>query len=292
MMRPVNLTFAARPSATAYMAGAFLPKPSRPVGVDEPEYLAVWRGFTPAQELSGDLRWEALLGGGAVHPVYLHAASLRLVMALLTHPRFPVPIWRMFQIRNRLVQHRPGRATERLDLEARVQAWRPVPKGLEVDLFVRATSEEEPVLDSTTTFYTRGDFGPPSPAPRLLPPEAPVGVAASWSIPRRGVREFGRLTGDYNPLHWSGRYARALGFEAASAHPHRALAQLVDHLPAVDLRRPLRLEAWFKGPVDYGRPLELATQGGGEQTGFALRLQGDPRAAMVGSVAAAGASSP
>jgi acyl dehydratase len=216
------------------------------------------------------------------------AATLRLTMALLTHPRFPFPIWRLMQVRNLVVQHRACLGAERLDLEASVVWWRAVAKGMEMEILARIFAEEEPVMESTTTFFTRGDFGTAGAETAPTAPELPAGVASSWSIPRRGVGPFGRLTGDYNPVHWSGLYARALGFRSASAHPHRALAQLIDRLPGVELRGPLRIEAWFKGPIEYGRSLELSSERHGPETVFALRLQGDARPALVGRLGTPG----
>jgi hypothetical protein len=289
MKHPVRLSFTAPPRALAYMAGALLPKAPRQPGLEEPAFLAAWRGFTPGDALPPGLREAAAVGaGGWIHPVYQHAATLRLTMALLTHPRFPFPIWRLVQVRNLIVQHRACLRTERLDLEASVVWWRVVPKGMELEVLARTFAQEEPVLESTTTFFTRGDFGTAGAETAPTAPEPPAEVASSWCIRRCGVGRFGRLTGDYNPVHWSGLYARAHGLGSASAHPHRALAQLVDRLPGVELRGPLRIEAWFKGPVGYGHPLDLSFVRRGAETVFALRLQGDARPALVGRLAPLG----
>ncbi|HEY3449792.1 MAG TPA: hypothetical protein VGK67_25785 [Myxococcales bacterium] len=41
-------------------------------------------------------------------------------------------------------------------------------------------------------------------------------------------------------------------------------------------------EAWFKGPVHYGKPVENSIQRDESEPIFALRAAGDSRPAMVG----------
>jgi acyl dehydratase len=268
----MRLQFHSPPSALRYMAGAFVPKRK---GVEFPLVDARWEGLRPSEALPGQ-------ADGPVHPVLLHAQTMRLMMAVLTHPRFPLPIWTLLQVRNRLVQHSCCNAAQTLTVEAHLEGSRVLEKGVEVDLAVRTMAADVPIMDSVTTFYARGRFGPPQAAEPARAPELPGQPSTQLSIEGRGARQFGTLTGDYNGVHWANRYARLFGLEGAFAHPHRALAAMVDRVPGLDVAQPFTLEVWFKGPVYYGRTYELAVGRDGPSTLFGARLAGDPRPAVVG----------
>jgi acyl dehydratase len=282
----IRLDHGRRPNAAAFMALAFLPRGRAPAPFSVPGATASWKGMRPGDELRRSLGPASTPPArGFVHPVHLHAITLRLMMRLLTHPGFPIPIWRLMQVRNRIVQHRPARLDDRLDLSARIAAWRLVARGAKVDVAVETRSPEGPVLESTTAFYARGRFGTPLAAePIPGPPEPPVDGAPFAPVPPAGAWAFGRLTGDYNPLHWWSRRARDAGFHGAFAHPHRVLVPVLDAIPGIDLSGPLQVDSWFRGPVYYDRLLTLSSRRDGAATSFALRVEGDPRPAIAGVV--------
>src|SRR5262249_47181991 len=133
MSDPIHLAFTSRPRATRYMLLALAPKPRLRPGFGLPETTASWRGLVPsvaAGRLTGT-------GTEAVHPIILHASTMRLMMAMLTQPRFPIPIWRILQVRNRIVQHSAARCSDSLDLTASVAGMRRVSNGVELDVKVQ-----------------------------------------------------------------------------------------------------------------------------------------------------------
>ncbi len=184
----VHLDFARRPNAAAYLPLAFMARRGRRSPFTIPEITARWRGLRPVDVLPPAVPVAAApRGTEGVHPVYLHAASLRLMMAMLTRPSFPIPIWSVLQVQNRIVQHRASSLGEPLDVDARVDAWRPVAKGIGVDVRVRIESPVAPVLDSVTTFYARGKFGAAeAEASRLAAPEPRSASGKSGPFPRLG----------------------------------------------------------------------------------------------------------
>jgi acyl dehydratase len=107
---------------------------------------------------------------------------------------------------------------------------------------------------------------------------------AQWRIDTGRRWEFGRLTGDYNPLHLASRYAHRMGFSAAFPHPQRVAAQCLGHL-ATGGAPPREIDLWIKGPAFYGREVTLrqapADAGGRD---FALWVEGEERPALVGSL--------
>jgi acyl dehydratase len=90
-------------------------------------------------------------------------------------------------------------------------------------------------------------------------PRVPIAARelAYWRLPADSGLAFALLTGDFNPLHWVGPYARAFGFRAPILHGFATLARAieglnrgvfagnVDRLAVVDARftRPLCLPA-------------------------------------------------
>ena len=107
---------------------------------------------------------------------------------------------------------------------------------------------------------------------------------AQWSVDSGRRLEFCRLTGDYNPLHLTSRYAHRMGFAAAFPHPQRVAAQCLGHLAATGAP-PRELDLWIKGPAFFGRAVTLRQEshGDGEQD-FALWVEGEERPALVGSL--------
>lgn len=74
----------------------------------------------------------------------------------------------------------------------------------------------------------------------------------AWRLGSDAGLRFALLTGDFNPLHWLGPYARALGFSgkllhgfAAMARAHATLERVVGPLRLLDVRfvRPITLPA-------------------------------------------------
>lgn len=285
MTPTTSLAFRRRPSTAAFMLKAFYPSRLRPKGAFPP-IRAAWSPVRPpAEHLAAFTRLTGLQSNGSLPILFPQVMSFPLLMTIVTHPRFPLPIWRMLQVRNQMLQTGPIPAIASLNLETRVFAQRVLEKGVEVDLHttLRLRSGDRLEWESLTTFYYRGSFGqagPPSPAAQA--PEAGGDEAGRWRTEKGGGRVFGSLTGDYNGIHWWDAYARLQGFRKAFLHPHRTVGQCLSRigLPAAD--GPQRLDTWFKAPVYYGEEVRLCARPAGEGTVFALHEEREARPAIVG----------
>ncbi len=281
MSREIHLDFRARPSALAFMARAMRPSPGLRKGV--PAISARWRHRVDAAELK---RFHALSGlpeGEALPLLYPHTIGFPLQMAILTQPAFPVPIWKVLQVRNRIVQHAPLARDAALGIHVKVAGHRILEKGAEFDLHTTVGEGGATAWESVNTFYIRGRFGAPTAGAAV--PEAPKvspGETAAWRMPAGGGWHFGGLSGDFNGVHMFGWYARKLGFPRAFFHPPRVLGQCLARLPQAEAGLPLRLDAWIKGPVFYGAPVKLRHEAGADGTRFALHVNEDERPAIVG----------
>lgn len=169
-----------------------------------------------------------------------------------------------------------------MDLETRVCAQRVLARGAEVDLCTTLSSAGACVWESLNTFYFRGRFGAEqAPSPRAAAPEVAGSAIGHWQTRTGGGWRFGRLTGDYNPLHWWNGYARRLGFSAAFHHPQCVIGQALARLPAPagDARR---IDLWLKGPIPYGSTVTLRVEVEPDGVRFALSTAGETRAGIIG----------
>lgn len=283
-----QLEFNRRPSVVAYMLRGLLPSAGLSKAGGFPPLRARWRGYrADSRELAEFLQLTGLRTGGSLPLLYPHVVGFPLLMVILTHPAFPMSIWRVLQIRNHLLQHRPIPVDAELEIETRVACQRVLDKGAEVDLHTTVRSCDGLLWESLNTFYYRGRFGAAGEASRLAAaPEVGESPAGEWhTVPGVGLR-FAALTGDYNGIHYWDRYARLLGFPQAFHHPQLMLGQCLARLPAPDPNRPQRLDAWLKGPVFYGADVRLRAAENGSGLTFALNLAGEARPALLGRLAA------
>jgi acyl dehydratase len=280
----VGIEYRRRPSALGYMALALWPKRGLPQHAEFPRFEARWRGLraSPRQRRAFAVLC-GLASGEEQSMLLVHTLAFRLQMALLTQPAFPLPIWRVLQIRNRLARHRDFSPDATLDLTAEIAASRVLEKGLEVDLRCSASERGDLVWEATNTFYARGRFGAAvAPSPFAAAPAVDGSEESRWHMARGGGLRFGALTGDYNGIHLSDRYARLFGFARAFAHPQRVLGQCLAHLGGALPSGMLRLDAWLRGPVAYGAEVRLRAARRADETVFALAVPPEERPAIVG----------
>lgn len=271
------------PSTVSYMVRAFLPSPGRRWAGAFPSIVERWSQLRIDGRHQHSFRGlTGLPVGGRTLLLYPHVFGFPLQMALLTHPAFPLPIWRALQIRNHLLLHRTFAEDEVLDLETRVAGQRILERGAEVDLHTTLSSAGERVWESLNTFFYRGRYGPLQDAsPLARAPEGGGPEAARWHMPSGVGWRFGGLTGDYNGIHLQSWYARLFGFKAAFHHPQLVLGQCLARLPAPSPARQ-RLDAWLKGPVFYDSDVRLQASGSPEGIRFSLWLGGETRPSLVG----------
>jgi acyl dehydratase len=287
----LELEFDRRPSVAAYMLRALAPSPGLERAGGFPPAGARWRGQrVDRRHLAEFLRLTGLPAGGPLPLLYPHVSGFPLLMAILTLRAWPLPIWRSLAVRTHLLQHRPIPEDAVLDLEARTAGQRILEKGAEVDLHTEVRQEGELSWESLVTFYYRGRLGlPGEPSPMARAPQAAGAETATWRADAGGGWRFGGLNGDCNPLHWGTWYARRRGFRRAFHHPPMVLGQCLARLRWPGPAPARRLDAWLRGPVYHGSQLRLssAAEPDGDGVTFALRVDEEPRPALLGRLHAA-----
>ncbi len=224
--------------------------------------------------------------------LYPQVTGFRLVMAMLTHPAWPLPIWNALQVRNRLTLHAPFRPGDEFDLEAGVSGWRVLAKGVEIDIHATLSLGGACRWESVVTFYYRGRFGSEAASGDVLGAAAASPSVqesdfetAAWNVGDGHRWRYAGLTGDYNGLHQWDWYARQMGFPAAFPHPQRVLGQCLARLPDPG-PAPLELDLWIRGPVFFGRDVTMRhdSQPGSGARDFGLWLDGESRPALLGTL--------
>ncbi len=208
----------------------------------------------------------------ALPPTYPHILAFPLQLSLMTDPSFPFGAIGLVHIYNRITQHRPISAEERLTLRVWSSQIEPHPRGRQFSLHTEARVGEELVWDEVSTNLRRGGGSEGASAPEV-PSAADLPAAASWNLPGDLGRRYGSVSGDVNPIHMHSLSARLFGFSSAIAHGMWTKARC---LAALDARLPeaFTVEAAFKRPILLPGTVEFAERAGAGGVRFGVR---DPR---------------
>jgi acyl dehydratase len=200
---------------------------------------------------------------------YPHMLAFPLQLALMTDSSFPFGAIGLVHIANEIVQHRPVRLGERMDITVWADALGPHPRGQQFSLRTEVKVSGELVWEETSTNLRRGGGGGEGAGdPPELPDVGELPSAATWKLPGDLGRRYGAVSGDMNPIHVHPLTARLFGFPSAIAHgmwtKARCLAALDSELPGsltvrVAFRKPIVLPATVvfaeharDGGIDFG----------------------------------------
>ena len=204
---------------------------------------------------------------------YPHMLAFPLQLSLMTDPSFPFPAIGLVHIANRITQHRPILAAERLRIDVWATPVEDHPRGKQFSLRSEARVGDELVWEEVSTNLRRGGGGEDSGSTsgsdsQALPSAESLPATATWNVPGNLGRRYASVSGDYNPIHIHPLSARLFGFPSAIAHgmwtKARCLAALEPRLPdafmvEVAFKRPILLpgkiefcEAQSGGGIDFG----------------------------------------
>jgi MaoC like domain len=182
-------------------------------------------------------------------PTYPHILAFPLQLALMTDPSFPFPAVGLVHIHNRITQHRPIRAAEKLQIDVWATPVEDHPRGKQFSLRSEVRVGDELVWEEVSTNLRRGGGSESATAPgRELPEAEELPATATWNLPGDLGRRYGSVSGDRNPIHLHPLSARLFGFKSAIAHgmwtKARCLAALAPRLPDA-----FTVEVAFKKPI-------------------------------------------
>ena len=218
---------------------------------------------------------------GSTLPIaYPHILAMPLHLAMLGAEAFPVKLFGLVHVRNRIAMRQPLSADEPAEIRAWIEGHRETERGQEFDLHTEYVVSGEPLWDETCTFLSRrrAPSGSGATTTQSKGAEAAEAVVktSSFRAPAGLGRRYGFLSGDVNPIHMSDLTARAFGFQAAIAHGMWSLGRLASDFEPERFGDGCELEVAFKLPVYMPAWLMLQRWDIENGCGFALRdAQGD-----------------
>src|SRR5699024_10737549 len=221
------------PSFPAVYAAALDPRGNR--GSSEPILPGIaYRVRSVRIDAERARDFDHLMGGPAtdlVHPGVLHVLAFPVSLALMARREFHFALMGLVHLRNLVLQHRPVRVGELVDVECRVRDLRPHRKGRTFEALSTILGQDgEIIATDVSTYLVRGDSGAaatpsagepsgttPSaaPAPRGREEFVPPRPTGRWALGADTGRRYAAVSGDVNPIHLSAVSAKAFGFPRA-----------------------------------------------------------------------------
>ena len=218
---------------------------------------------------------------GATLPIaYPHVLAMPLHLAMLGAEAFPVKLFGLVHVQNRIAMRQPLSAEEPAEIRCWIEGHRDTDRGQEFDLHTDYVVANEALWEETCTFLARKKPVPGAPKPSVARGEGtPDGVAvksSSFRAPAGLGRRYGFISGDVNPIHMSDISARAFGFPRAIAHGMWSLGRAASDFEAEQFNGGCELSVSFKLPIYMPSWLMLQRWPIENGSGFALRDgQGD-----------------
>ncbi len=214
--------------------------------------------------------------GDALPATYPHMLAFPLHLALMTDGRFPFPAIGLVHISNRIVQHRPIRASELVSLRVWAAGLEPHPRGTQFSIHSEARIADELVWEEVSTNLRRGPSHESDDTKAESGPSSTTDLpaTATWRLRGDLGRRYGSVSGDLNPIHVHPLTARLFGFPSAIAHgmwtKARCLAALGPELPTA-----FAVEVAFKRPILLPATVRFAEAREGDQIRFGVRSEQD-----------------
>jgi acyl dehydratase len=216
---------------------------------------------------------------------YPHMLAFPLQLSLMTDSSFPFAALGLVHIANRIVQHRPIRISEQLQIKVWATDLKDHPRGKQFTMRTETRVGGELVWDEDSTYLKRGGgSGDGKGQRRDDREETQLPVTATWRLPGDLGRRYGSVSGDMNPIHIHPLSARLFGFPTAIAHGMWTKARC---LAALDpqLRDSFTTEVEFKKPILLPATVEFSEQSEASGIRFAVRGAGKGTPHLDGCVA-------
>jgi acyl dehydratase len=288
---PLTLRYSTPPAiAPAYLKILLARKPSR-VTDSVPRIEATLDRF--AVDRCHLARYRKVCGDGesAELPItYPHVLATPLHLAMIACEAFPVSLFGVVHLRNRILQHRPLHVDDKGEIHSWLEGHRETARGQELDLQTQVRIGADVVWSETSTLLARRHERTNVPRTREpglptleVPPRQDVTTSAFVVGPTVG-REYARVSGDFNPIHIANVAARFFGFKRAIAHGMWSLARCAAEIGGPAFSQPCTLDVAFKRPITFCARIVLESWMADERVGFSLRDSQADRGHLLGSV--------
>jgi len=207
---------------------------------------------------------------------YPHVLAMPLHLAMLGAEAFPVKLFGLVHVQNRIAMRQPLSSEEPAEIRAWVEGHRDTERGQEFDLHTDYVVAGEALWEETCTFLSRKRPAPGAPKPAAArgadgAPDAVAVKSSSFRAPAGLGRRYGFISGDVNPIHMSDLSARAFGFPRAIAHGMWSLGRSASDFEADQFNGGCELSVSFKLPIFM--PSWLMLQRWPQENGFSFALR-------------------
>jgi hypothetical protein len=228
---------------------------------------------------------------GATLPIaYPHILAMPLHLAMLGAEAFPVKLFGLVHVQNRIAMREPLSADEAAEIRCWIEGHRETDRGQEFELHTEYVVGGQPRWDETCTFLARrrapAGSGKTTTVSRAVENSAD-GVtiqSSSFRAPAGLGRRYGFISGDVNPIHMSDLTARAFGFPKAIAHGMWSLGRLASDFEASQFNGGCELNVSFKLPIYMPSWLMLQRWNIENGSAFALRDAQGERPHLTGTL--------
>jgi acyl dehydratase len=217
-----------------------------------------------------------------------HIVATPLHLAMLASDAFPLNLFGVVHVRNRIVQKRPLHVDDTGEIQAYIEPDGVTLRGQELRLQTDIRVGGETIWAETSTLLCRMAEQPKlSDAPARDFPQPPRENlrTEALSVPAATGRRYARVSGDFNPIHMTDFLARMFGFKRAIAHGMWTLGRCAAAIGSSAFAMPCTLDVAFKLPISFPADLALESWSAHGEIGFALRdSQGARRAHLLGKL--------
>jgi acyl dehydratase len=190
------------------------------------------------------------LPGHGVPMTYPQLLTFPLVMAYLSSPDCPWPAVGTVHLANAIQQREPLSAGDEVRVEMRTGALRAHDKGQVFDLELQVLRDGDWVWRGIQTLLRRGVRSPAGVRYVTAITDDPgLQRSAEFDALSNVGRRYARVSGDFNPMHWSYIGARLLGFRRMIAHGLWTQARALACLLPPETSRGATLTTEFKSPL-------------------------------------------
>lgn len=253
-----------------------------------PEIKAVVKNISIDQDKLKAYRGICELADDGNLPIlYPHVFTAPLHMAILSNKDFPIPLLGMLHYRNHLIQHRPIKSGEILDVEVRLDEHRIVKQGFEFDYIITIESKGEVVWNSITTYLKQGKFGKDFKTPErgdLIEPISGAEKISDSMIPKNIGKRYAKICSDYNPIHISKFMAKLFGFKRDIAHAMWETSYSIGKLNLKSSGKAVRVDLGFKGPLFIERKSYVMRSEKKDVIRFDYYIEGNDKPCIIGKV--------
>jgi acyl dehydratase len=291
MAGPVSLRFASAPAIAPAYLRILLARKAALVTDALPRIDAMLDRFTVDRRHLARYRRVCGDSDSTQLPItYPHVLATPLHLAMIACEAFPVSLFGVVHLRNRIVQHRPLHVDDTGAIHAWLEGHRETARGQELDLQTQIHVGGDLVWSETSTLLARRHNRARVPRTREpglptldVPPRQDVTTSTFVVAPTVG-RQYARVSGDFNPIHIANVAARLFGFKRAIAHGMWSLARCAAEIGGATFSRPCTLDVAFRRPITFCARIVLESWMADERVGFSLRDFEADRGHLLGSV--------